>query len=258
MTVSIRTIWLCCCVLVVWLAGGSAGFANEEAQKQPSRILWVGNSFTSYNGGVPDLVQRLALDRLAEQGADLVFEMVTEGGAHLSDHVANESIKAPASGAPWDAVVIQGYSDEAVNPEKSDSFQQSAKTLADRTKSLGANPVYFMTWPYKDQLGMMMGVRAGYEDAARRDGAKLAPVGLAFMAASAALPHLKLYVEEDNKHPSLAGSYLAACVVFAVLFETSPEGGTAPPDIEASDAVNLQRLAWRTANQYRIPAKSRR
>ena len=108
MTVSIRTIWLGCCVLVVWLAGGSAGFANEEAQKQPSRILWVGNSFTSYNGGVPDLVQRLALDRLAEQGAALVFEMVTEGGAHLADHVANESIKTPASGAPWDAVVIQG------------------------------------------------------------------------------------------------------------------------------------------------------
>jgi hypothetical protein len=47
--------------------------------------------------------------------------------------------------------------------------------------------------------------------------------------------HPDLY-DTDGSHPSLAGSYLAACVLFATLFGESPVG-------IASEAAGLNRAA---------------
>jgi hypothetical protein len=70
----------------------------------------------------------------------------------------------------------------------------------------------------------------------------------------------------DGSHPSTAGTYLAACVLYATLYGTSPEGlpntvrsthqqpepGPALTDsprdsISAPLAATLQKLAWKAA-----------
>ena len=49
------------------------------------------------------------------------------------------------------------------------------------------------------------------------------PAGLAFTRVVARRPHINLYLP-DERHPSLAGTYLAAATTYAALFKRSPVG----------------------------------
>ena len=48
----------------------------------------------------------------------------------------------------------------------------------------------------------------------------MSPIGEAFRRSIALNPNLELY-QPDESHPSLEGSYLAACVFYEVLFQKS-------------------------------------
>jgi hypothetical protein len=60
---------------------------------------------------------------------------------------------------------------------------------------------------------------------------------------------LNLYVA-DKRHPSLAGTYLAACTVLASLYQTKPEGNTYTAGLDAATAKHLQTVAWQTVQEY--------
>lgn len=56
--------------------------------------------------------------------------------------------------------------------------------------------------------------------------------------------------DKDKSHPTLAGSYLAACVFFSVLYHESPLGiETAVKGLSSQDAALLQNIAWRAASK---------
>lgn len=70
------------------------------------------------------------------------------------------------------------------------------------------------------------------------------------MAASIARkPELNLYVT-DKRHPSLAGTYLAACVTLASIYNVSPVGNSYTGGLDAASARHLQEVAWETVSQY--------
>ena len=75
------------------------------------------------------------------------------------------------------------------------------------------------------------------------------PAGLAFARAVSKQPVLKLYAP-DKRHPSLAGTYLASCVVFAALTGRSPVGNSYLAAIDAPTAKFLQTVAWETVQEY--------
>ena len=54
----------------------------------------------------------------------------------------------------------------------------------------------------------------------------------------------------DKRHPSLAGTYLAACVVFASLTGKSPVGNSYVAGIDPPTAKFLQEVAWATVQEY--------
>ena len=64
-----------------------------------------------------------------------------------------------------------------------------------------------------------------------------------------ARPELNLYIA-DKRHPSLAGTYLAACTVLASLYKTNPEGNPYTAGLDAATAKFLQGIAWQTAQDY--------
>jgi hypothetical protein len=66
---------------------------------------------------------------------------------------------------------------------------------------------------------------------------------------SAKQPELNLYAP-DKRHPSLAGTYLATCVVFAALTGRSPGGNTYLATIDPQTATFLQNVAWETVQEY--------
>jgi hypothetical protein len=68
----------------------------------------------------------------------------------------------------------------------------------------------------------------------------LVPVGLVWKEVRTTRAELGLYA--DDTHPSPVGSYLAACVFYAVLFESSPVGAAHPPSIDDATATFLQTI----------------
>ena len=71
-----------------------------------TRILFVGNSFTSRNN-LPDL-----LAQLVETGGKcaLVWQLVSAGGSSLGQHFNKGDVAALLRNASWDAVVLQEQS----------------------------------------------------------------------------------------------------------------------------------------------------
>ena len=71
----------------------------------------------------------------------------------------------------------------------------------------------------------------------------MVPVGLAWQRFLSEHSSPALH-DKDRSHPTLAGSYLAACVFYSVLFGESPESIDAPVDgLGDDDAALLQSFA---------------
>ena len=72
--------------------------------------------------------------------------------------------------------------------------------------------------------------------------ALLAPAGIAFMRCSSEYPEIELW-DEDGNHPSPAGTYLAACVLYQVLYDQSPSELDYTAELDRQTASKLQLVA---------------
>ena len=75
------------------------------------------------------------------------------------------------------------------------------------------------------------------------------PAGLAFAKAIARRPDLEFY-QPDKRHPSLIGTYLAACTAYAAVFKRSPVGNAYAAGIDPATARFLQQTAQDTVQEY--------
>jgi len=76
--------------------------------------------------------------------------------------------------------------------------------------------VFFTTWSRENDLPAQASLTRAYAVIAREQDATLAPVGVAWERVRRERPDVKLY-DGDGSHPSPAGTYLSACVLFASL-----------------------------------------
>jgi hypothetical protein len=149
----------------------------------------------------------------------------------------------------WDRVILQGYSDGPITAGKAGPFRDAARSYAEAIRETGAEPMFFMTWAYSDQPEMTEQLDAAYSSIGAELGAQVVPVGLAFASALSRRPELALVIE-DKKHPTLAGTYLAACTFYAALHGRSPEGLAYTAGLAVPDAGFLQEVAWQTWLDY--------
>lgn len=80
----------------------------------------------------------------------------------------------------------------------------------------------------RDKPEMTGSLGEQYTLAGNANDALVIPAGLAFAKALVKRPDIELY-EADKRHPSLAGTYLAACTVYAALYRKSPVGRATLP-----------------------------
>ena len=92
---------------------------------------------------------------------------------------------------------------------------------------------------------MQAAIEAGYLEVAGEIGAAVAPVGVAWQRALEEHPELELW-QRDGSHPSPEGTYLAACVFYATLLGTSPEGANYLAGLPGETARFLQAVAVET------------
>lgn len=207
------------------------------------RVLFIGNSLT-YLNDLPKLTAQLAASARPPQ--TLETEFVGEGGASLKRHwELGKGLKAIRSGR-WDYVVLQEKGGQEIEDPK--MFEEYGRRFAAEIKKAGAKPLFFMSWANKDAPQELALLMKAHEGLAREAAAVVAPVGVAWQYALQENPKSVLHWT-DGGHPDKAGSYLTACVFYAVLYSASPEGLSRSYMTEA-DAAFLQRIAWRAVQDY--------
>jgi hypothetical protein len=201
-----------------------AGCGHKPPDVPAAEVLFIGNSFTEINGGIPAQLQGMAPS--AQTDGVLV------GGATLQDHLTAGTALQKIRAGGWDYVVLQEQSQTAVTGEY--LFDQSVRTFAGEIALAGGKPVLLMTWqrPDSTKYGVTTENLAGsYQRIGDEVGALVAPAGLAFARALKERPDLQL--NQDDGHPTAAGTYLAACVLYGTLYRRSPVGnpyGDLPDD----------------------------
>lgn len=214
-------------------------------------VAIYGNSYTHYNNNLNTRLRDLTRSLLPDNAKGYSYRGITISSGQLGWHEPNlrfqNTLKA------WDVVILQGNSMEPISnkSESREYFQTSAKSMAKIAHDAGSKVVYFMTWAQKAHPEQTQALAKAYDEIALETGGYVAPVGLAFANSLQQHPEIELY-HSDGKHPSLAGTYLAASVFFATLYNQSPIGGDVPVDSDMSldIAKKLQAVAWETVQNY--------
>lgn len=228
---------------------------TASAQKTV-RVLFLGNSFSFFND-MPSIVRNVA----QSQGDNVITQANLVSGEHFIGHAHSDSTYKLIRQANYDYVVLQGYSREFTHSDDSIA-QASLPYIAQLMDSIrhynpAAIPMFYMTWGYKngttlptpfDNFDDMNDIiQQRYENFAQHYGCWVAPVGVAWAEVVHTRPDINLYTS-DNYHPSLAGSYLAACTIYSMLFNKgcNTQYNAGLPGRQAAD---LQRIASNTVQK---------
>jgi hypothetical protein len=210
------------------------------------RVLFIGNSYT-YVNDLPGTFARLA----ASGGHPTETSMIAPGGAFLADEAANPEVAAAIAGTRWTAVVLQEQSQRPASPTEAASlFAPAAARLVSQVTMAGARPLLLETWAHRDgwsELGqdyeaMQAAIDRAYAAVGAQTGAKVVLAGEAWRRAVRQDPSLALW-QDDGSHPSPAGTYLAACVLYQTVTGESPQGLSDTEGLPAGTAAELQRIA---------------
>ena len=242
----------------------AAAPVSPEATKT---ALWVGNSFFYYNNGMSGHVG-LLLNAARPGAKGYRSTSATISGSGINWHDIEAHFKPGGVGSysfdssnnvvfntfdkPFDVAIIMDCSQCPIHPQLSKIFYEYAAKDSAIVRRHGAEPVFFMSWAYSDKPEMTEQLAAAYTKAGAENHARVVPAGLAFARAIAGRPQLNLYAA-DRRHPSLMGTYLAACTVLATVYGQSPVGNSYTAGLPADVASYLQAVAWDTVQGFRQP-----
>jgi len=233
-------------------ACGAADAARTPTRAPATNVLFVGNSFTFWRGGLWRQLEALSDGQDPRLG--YTTDCVVRGGASLEVMWERTKARARIADGAWDVVVLQ----EDLPETSVASFRNYAAKFVAAVRAAGARPVLYMTWAY-DRLDWISfdEILAAHREVAAALEVEVAPVGLAWRLAREARPDLDMY-GRDREHPSLAGCYLSLMVIEATISGLPPVAHD--PDevrlpglerLEVEDARFLQRVAARAVSEWR-------
>lgn len=220
--------------------------------KDAPAVLFVGNSYTTVNN-LPNMFARLS----DAGGHPVQVETFAHDGWTLQDQVDSAEWPELLAQQPWRYVVLQEQSVvPALEPYRSNQMYPAARVLHGQIGATGAQTLFYMTWGRQDGMapadtgfttfaGMEAQLETGYMTIANELDVPVAPVGVAWKNALAERPGLTLW-QGDGSHPGELGTYLAACVFYAIIHQESPEGVSYTADLADEEAQFVQRIAAQT------------
>lgn len=242
--------------------------ATAASRTPPLAMLWVGNSFFYYNNSMHGHVG-LLLRASAEGSRGWRQTSATISGSGLNWHDLEAHFKPGGMGSYsfnaknevvfntgeralpklFDAVLMMDCSQCPVHPQLAPLFEQSVARDAAIARRHGAEPMLFMSWAYQDAPEMTATLADAYIKAGAAHQLRVVPAGLAFARSVARRPELNLYVP-DKRHPSLAGTYLAAATVLASVYRINPVGNSYTAGLPADVVAHLQATAAETVREF--------
>ncbi|MFP2904365.1 SGNH/GDSL hydrolase family protein [Pyxidicoccus sp. 3LFB2] len=239
---------------------------TDAAAPAATRVLFIGNSYIYYNN-LPRVLEALAASASPPERVETRGVLI--GSARLKTHWDDGKAVAAIREGGWSHVVLQEQSTLGIllldgrhhinDPER--LLFPYARRFHDEAKQRGARTVLALTWSRRHAPEAQVRLNQAYFSLGRELGATVTPIGLAWQIVREQHPDIALYVD-DGSHPSPAGTYLAACTLYATLFGRSPEGltstvrGVAIPDGKPQGAETtlvslpeptariLQKAAW--------------
>jgi len=215
-----------------------------------TRVLFIGNSYTFVND-LPNVFAKLA----RSGGNKVEVGMSAQGGWTLSDHVQSAETLHLLNSTKWKFVVLQEQSQiPSVARARTQGMYPAARELVQKLKDIGATPIFFVTWAHRDGWpengmnnyeSMQSQINYGYVEIAQELNTPIAPVGAAWLTAVNQSPDLILW-QEDGNNPTEQGTYLAACVFYAVIFHESPAGLKYRAGLSRENARIIQSIASST------------
>jgi len=231
--------------------------------EEPASILYIGNSFFYFNNGMGGHVSRLNASN--EAAKKVRTTEVTISGSSLQWHDVEAYFRPDAVGAfsfdpennvvfnkndkLFEVAVMMDCSQCPIHPTLKSQFTEYARKDSDIVRKHGAKPVLFMSWAYANKPEMTDELAEAYTAAGNADDALVIPAGLAFARVVKEHPEINLYIA-DKRHPTLAGTYLAACTTYGALWRRSPVGLAYTAGLDAPTAKALQEAAWATVQDY--------
>ena len=224
----------------------------------PKRVLFVGNSYFHYGDSLHPHVRRMADAAGIAPLKSPQYKSSSIGGSRVKHHAIDWLTTPGQIGVkePFELVILQGGSMEPLSPKNVEGFKEAVADANKLIQSRGGKVALYMTHAYvsghKDykpeniRLTEDMYVKTG-----NQIGALVIPVGLAFEEAYRRHPEMVLH-KSDATHPSLIGTYLAACTVLASVYGKSPVGN--PYDyegaIDPATKAKLQQVAQDTVERF--------
>lgn len=197
------------------------------------RILFIGNSFTARND-LPGLIASIA----ATSGHTIDHQLVSAGGASLRRHLNAGEARTLIERGKFDIVVLQ---EQSTLPIKNRSRMHENVRLFDQLiRDNRARTALYMTWAREHAPKTQSAITEAYSSIAKEIGAILIPAGVAWRDALRD-PDLPALFDADGSHPSIAGSYLVACLFARALL--GKKALTKVPVLGDLDARHCKRLA---------------
>lgn len=222
------------------------------AQSNTKNILFLGNSYTSVNN-LPQMMKDAAMS----VNDTVLFDVNAPGGHTFQGHSTNSTSLAKIMSGGWDYVVLQEQSQMPSFPDQQVAtqvfpFARKLDSIVAQYNTC-AETVFYMTWGRKNgdasncatwplvctYSGMDSLLNLRYQMMAQQNNAIVSPVGEVWKYVRANHPEIELY-QTDESHPSVAGTYLAACTFYSSIFRKDPTLISFYSTLSPVDAIKIQ------------------
>ena len=252
-------------VLIIFATFSNASLDIKTPKSEKiSSLMLVGNSFFYYNNSLHnhlgDLIKNdpnvtsMKRRSITINGSDLPWHDIE---SYLSnEHIGsfridtkNNNKYVPSFNTKIDAVIFMGCSLCPIHPDTKDTFQVYVQKYSEIIRDKNAEPMLFMSWPYKNKPEMINSLRNVFINTANQNNLLLIPAGEAFYRFNLSYPEIDLYTK-DLRHPSKEGTYLAAAVVFASLYGKATAGNPGIMNLDPEVAHKIQMSVDKTVSEF--------
>jgi len=198
--------------------------AEDSFDSRPARaILILGNSRTFYHD-MPDMVRAMADSAHDPQKLEITLDAPSGASFEIlwNDDATQRLLKQR-----WDDVILQPESRAQSSDDLTHSFQIYGAKLIDAAHPVSGHARLVVNWAYASRLWddgdpdgsgraeLKSEIRSSTGALGERTGAHLVDVATIWSAVERDHPEIEL--TEDGNHPSLAGSYLFALILYGDL-----------------------------------------
>lgn len=172
------------------------------------KVLFIGNSHTFFND-MPEMLRQLA----AAKGIEIEAVQNTSGGMGLEWQARQFDVRYNILFGQYDYIVLQ----HVAHPFPGEvSLREGAEAVLKFVRLTSAQPVGYMTWSEEKYPEKQQEQTEAWLKLIGEQGLIAAPVGPVWHKLRHHPANLPLFFR-DGEHAAPLGSYLIACVFFAVL-----------------------------------------